>query len=130
MRDHLTIRLTVLEEPQAKDLSLGVGPQRVPGVRLCEPSRIALRPSFLSLNCRVAFRQLAHILACLGALRTEAPKAQWHHPILPTVALTRYPFLVVVPKGATSVTFTTMKPLAQIHRELDIRNLQLWEFVP
>ena len=35
-----------------------------------------------------------------------------------------------VPKGATTVVFTTLQPLAHIRRELDIPNVQLIEAMP
>lgn len=139
VRVHLTIQLTVLGNPHTQEVPLGDGPQRVPGFGLCEPFTFPIRPSLLSLDCRAAFRQPAYVLARFDGLRTEAPsaegeltRAQWHTHYSPYPADFGIDPISVsnwfVPKGATSVTFTTMKPLAHIYRELDIPNLQLAEF--
>jgi hypothetical protein len=139
VRVHLNIQLTVLGNPHTQDMPLGEGSHRVPGVGLCESLPFAIRPSLLSLNCRVAFRQSAYVMARFDGSKTEVPRVQGEMPWVQwRTHYSPYPadFGIdpisdsnwFIPKGATSVAFTTMKPLAHIRRELDIPNVQLAEF--
>ena len=141
VRVHLTMQLTVLGNPHTQDLPLRKGPQRVPGVGLCEPVPFQSRPFLASLNCRVAFRPPAFVLARFDGLETEVPGPQEGapgysfeaitHPILPILASTRLSDSNwFVPESATTVVFTTMQPLAHIRRELDIPSVQLLESAP
>jgi hypothetical protein len=130
VRLHLTIHLTVLGNPHTEDVPLGGGPRRVPGVGLCEfDPRGGDRPV---LSCRAPFRQPAYVLARFDRFDKEAPREQQR------VDYSRYPaefgispiseYSWPVPTGATTLVFTTMKPLAHIRRELDIPKVQLAEF--
>ena len=139
VRVHLTIQMTVLGDPQREEIPLTGGPHRVPGGGLCQTSALEFRSFFLTLNCRVPFRQPAFVLA-----RFEGPKLEMHSgpgPMRNVATRSHYsPYPAdfginpisesnwAVPAGATSVAFTTMRPLAHIRRELDIPNLQLEDF--
>jgi len=141
VRVHLTMQLTVLGNPHTQDLPFGVGPQRVPGVGLCESFPFTIRPFMLLVNCRAAFRPPAYVLARFDGSETEVagpqegmPRVQWRAHYSP------YPadfgidpisdFNWAAPKDTTSVVFTTMQPLAHIRRELDIPSVQLLESAP
>jgi hypothetical protein len=130
VRLHLTIYLTVLGNLHTEGVPLERGPSRVPGVGLCEfdprgPDRTALR-------CRAPFRQPAYVLARFDKFDKEVPREQQQVDYSPYPAefgispISNYSWLV--PTGATTLAFTTMKPLAHVRRELDIPKVQLAEF--
>ena len=141
VRVHLTMQLTVLGNPHTQDVPFGVGPQRVPGVGLCEPFPFSPRPFLHLVNCRMAFRPPPYVLARFDTSKTEVPglqermlREQWRSHYSP------YPadFGInpisdsnwVAPEDTTSVVFTTMQPLAHIRRELDIPSVRLLESAP
>ena len=141
VRVHLTMQLTVLGDPHTQDLPLRKGPQRVPGVGLCEPVPFMPRPFLRLVNCRVAFRPPAFVLARFDGSETEVPGPQEGAPTVQFRShYSPYPadFGIdpitdsnwVVPESATTVVFTTMQPLAHIRRELDIPSVQLLESAP
>ncbi len=132
VRVHLTIKLTVLGNPHMQDMPLGVGLHRVPGVGMCELPPPEPKASWFLLNCRAPFRQPAYVLARFDGFDKEGPREQQRVDYSPFPAefginpISTHDWLV--PKGATSVAFTTMQPVAHIQRELDIPNVQLTEF--
>jgi len=127
---HLTIHLTVLGNPHTEDVPLGGGPRRVPGVGLCEFDPRG--PDRAALSCRAPFRQPAYVLAQFDKYDKDVPTEQQRVDYSPYPAefgispISEYSW--PVPTGATTLAFTTMKPLAHIRRELDIPNVQLAEF--
>jgi hypothetical protein len=130
VRLHLTIRLTVLGNPQTEDVPLGGGQYHVPGVGLCEFDPWG--PGRAALSCRTPFRQPAYVLARFDRFDKEVPSEQQRVDYSPYPAefgispISDTSWLA--PAGATTVAFTTMQPLAHIRRELDIPNVQLAEF--
>lgn len=139
VRIHLAIQLTVLGDPHTEVVPIAGGPHRVPGVGLCQTSAFGFASFLLTLNCRVPFRQPAYTLA-----RFEGPGIQVHpeashmRDLQWQTHYSPYPadFGInpisdsnwAVPPGATGVAFTTMQPLAHIHRELEIPSLRIAEF--
>jgi hypothetical protein len=127
---HLTIHLTVLGNPHTEDVPLGGGPRRVPGVGLCEFD--PQRPDRAALSCRAPFRQPAYVLARFDRFDKEVAREQQRVDYSPYPAefgispISEYSW--PVPKGASTLAFTTMKPLAHIRRGLDIPKVQLAEF--
>jgi hypothetical protein len=141
VRVHLTMQLTVLGNPHTQDVQLGGGPQSVPGVGRCESFPFTIRPFLRLVNCRVAFRPPAFVLARFDGSKTEVPgpqkgmpKVQWqaHYSPYPAdfgidpISDSNW----VAPMDTSSVVFTTMQPLAHIRRELDIPSVQLLESAP
>lgn len=130
VRLHLTIHLTVLGNPHTEDVPLGGGPRRVPGVGLCEFDPQG--PDRAALSCRAPFRQPAYVLAQFDKYDKNVPTEQRRADYSPYPAefgispISDYSW--PVPTGATTLAFTTMKPLAHIRRELDIPKVQLAEF--
>jgi len=130
VRLHLTIHLTVLGNPHTEDVPLGGGPRRVPGVGPCEFDPQG--PDRTALSCRAPFRQPVYVLARFDRFDKEVPREQQRVDYSPYPAefgispISDYSW--PVPTGATTLAFTTMKPLAHIRRELDIPKLQLAEF--
>ena len=130
VRLHLTIHLTVLGNPHTEDVPLGGGPRRVPGVGLCELDPQG--PDRTALSCRAPFRQPAYVLAQFDKYDKDVPTEQRRADYSPYPAefgispISEYSW--PVPTGATTLAFTTMKPLAHIRRELDIPKVQLAEF--
>ena len=130
VRLHLTIHLTVLGNPHTEDMPLGGGPRRVPGVGLCEFDLQG--PDRAALSCRAPFRQPAYVLARFDRYDKEVPREQQRVDYSPYPAefgispISEYSW--PVPTGATTLAFTTMKPLAHIRRELDIPKVQLAGF--
>jgi hypothetical protein len=130
VRLHITIHLMVLGNPQTEDVPLGGGPYRVPGIGLCEFDPRG--PDRTVLICRAPFRQPAYVLARFDRFDKEVPREQQRVDYSPFPAefgispISDYSW--PVPTGATTLAFTTMKPLAHVRRELDIPNVQLAEF--
>jgi hypothetical protein len=130
VRLHLTIHLTVLGNPHTEGVPLGGGPYRVPGVGLCEFDPRG--PDRSTLSCRAPFRQPVYVLARFDRFDKEVPREQQRVDYSPypadfgisPISDSSWP----VPTGATTLAFTTMKPLAHIRRELDIPKVQLAEF--
>jgi hypothetical protein len=127
---HLTIHLMVLGNPHTEHMPLAGGPYHVPGVGLCQfDPRGAERAA---VSCRAPFRQPAYVLAQFDKYDKDVPKAQQQANYSPYPAefgispISDYSWSV--PTGATTLTFTTMKPLAHIRCELDIPKVQLAEF--
>jgi hypothetical protein len=141
VRVHLTIQLTVLGNPQTQDVPLGTGPHRVPGIGRCALLSLPFGRFPPVLSCWAPFRQPAYVLARFNGLKAEVPREQWgalgvqwrvHYSPFPAdfgidpISDSNW----AVPKGATSVAFTTMQPMAHIRRELDIPNVLLLESTP
>jgi hypothetical protein len=130
VRLHLTIHLTMLGNPHTEDVPLAGGPYRVLGVGLCEFD--PRPPDRSAISCRAPFRQPAYVLTQFDKYDKDVPKAQQRTDYSPYPAefgispISDYSWSV--PTGATTVTFTTMKPLAHIRRELDIPNVRLADF--
>jgi len=130
VRLHLTIHLTVLGNPHTEDVPLGGGPRHVPGVGLCEFDPQGSGRT--ALSCRAPFRQPAYVLARFDRSDKDVPREQQRVDYSPYPAefgispISDYSW--PVPTGATTLAFTTMKPLAHIRRELDIPKVQLAEF--
>jgi hypothetical protein len=130
LRVHLTIHLTVLGNPHIEHMPLAGGSYRVPGVGLCQFD--PRQPDRSAISCRAPFRQPAYVLAQFDKYDKDIPKAEQRTDYSPYPAefgispISDYSWSV--PTGATTVTFTTMKPLAHIRRELDIPNVRLAEF--
>lgn len=132
VRVHLTIHLTVLGEPHSAHMPLGGGAYRLPGGELCDLMTLPVGPFGRLLSCRTAFRRPAYLLAQFDGsedpLRREEQQKNYS-PFPAEFAINPVStFSLVVPKDATTVSFTTMTPLAHIRRELDIPSLQLTEF--
>jgi hypothetical protein len=130
VRLHLTIYLTVLGDAHSHDMPLRVGSHRVPGVGMCE---LLPQPhNFSVLDCRAPFRQPAYVLARFdgsGDIRQREQQQENYSPFPAEFGINPISvFAWAVPKGATTVAFTTMKPLAHVRRDLDIPNVQLAEF--
>jgi hypothetical protein len=136
VRIHLTIQLTVLGDPHTEAVPVTGGPYRVPGLGLCQSSASGIPSLFPALNCRAAFRQPAYALARFEGAKMVMPwqtrnvEGRSHYSPYPAdfginpISDSNWP----VPPGATGVVFTTMQPLAHIHRELDVPNVQLAKF--
>jgi len=131
VRLHITFYLTVLGDPHTEAVPLGDGPHRLPGVGLCQ---FDPRPDRAALICRAAFRQPSYVLARFDAFEKDVPSKQQQVDYSPFPAdfgispISDYSW--PVPKGATTLVFTTMQPLAHIRRELDIPSVQLLESAP
>jgi hypothetical protein len=131
VRLHITFYLTVLGNPHTEAVPLGDGPHRVPGVGLCQ---FDPRPDRAVLCCRAAFRQPPYVLARFDEFDKDTPREHQQLDYSPfaaefginPIAESIWP----VPKGSTTMAFTTMKPLAHIRRELDIPSVQLLESAP
>jgi len=139
VRLHLTMQLTVLGNPQTRNLSLEGGPHRVPGIGRCESLLLPpVNPFRRFLTCGAPFRQPPFVLARFGGSNEDvsraAPSVQWQAYYSPFPADFGIDPISdsywVVPKGASDVTFTIMQPMAHITRELDIPNAQLLEAAP
>jgi hypothetical protein len=130
VRLHFTIHLTVLGNPHTEHMPLAGGPHRVPGVGLCQFD--PRPPDRSAISCRAPFRQPAYVLAQFDKYYKDVPREQQRTDYSPYPAefgispISDYSWSV--PTGATTQTFTTMKPLAHIRRELDIPKVQLAEF--
>jgi hypothetical protein len=130
VRLHLTIHLTLLGNPHTEDVPLRGGPHRVPGVGLCEFDPQG--PDRTVLSCRAPFRQPAYVLAQFDRYDILVPREQQRVDYSPypaefgisPISESSWP----LPTGATTLAFTTMKPLAHIRRELDIPKVHLAEF--
>ena len=127
MRLHLNVYLTVLGDAHTVSVPLGGGPYRVPGVGMCEFFPGGFGDTFLS--CWAPFRQPPYVLPQFDinphgyrARRedTPFPAGGGINPIAESVW--------GVPKTATTLTMTTMQPLAHLRRELDIPNVRLADF--
>jgi hypothetical protein len=131
VRLHITFYLTVLGDPRTEAVPLGDGPHRVAGVGLCQ---FDPRPDRAALICRAAFRHPPYLLAHFDKFDKDVPSEQQQVDYSPfpaefginPIADNSWP----VPKGATTLAFTTMQPLAHIRRELDIPSVQLLESAP
>jgi hypothetical protein len=129
-RLHLTIHLTVLGNPRIERMPLVGGPYRVPCVGLCQFDPGGAERA--AVSCRAPFRQPAYVLAQFDKYDKDITTAQQQANYSPYPAefgispISDYSW--PVPTGATTLAFTTMKPLAHIRRELDIPNVQLAEF--
>jgi len=130
VRLHLTVHLTVLGNPHTEHMPLAGGPRRAPGVGLCQLDPREAERAVVS--CRAPFRQPAYVLAQFDKYDKDITAAQQQANYSPYPAefgispISDYSW--PVPTGATTLTFTTMKPLAHIRRELDIPKVQLAEF--
>ncbi|HXW13895.1 MAG TPA: hypothetical protein VEN79_05235 [Terriglobia bacterium] len=130
-RLHITFYLTVLGDPHTEAMPLSGGPYHVPGVGLCQ---FDPRPDRAALSCRAAFRPPPYVLAHFDEFDKDTPGEQQQVDYSPfpaefgisPISDNSWP----VPKGATTLAFTTMKPLAHIRRELDIPSAQLLESAP
>jgi len=130
VRLHFTIYLTVLGNPHTEHMTLAGGPLRVPGVGLCQLDPREADRALVS--CRAPFRQPTYVLAQFDKYDKDITAAQQRVDYSPYPAelgispISDYSW--PVPTGATTLTFTTMKPLAHICRQLDIPKVQLADF--
>jgi hypothetical protein len=127
MRMHLTVYLTVLGDPHTVSVPFGGGPYRVPGVGMC-----GFFPGGFggtTLSCWAPFRHPTYVLPQFGNNPWERPPMREYSPFPAEWGINPIAdSLWGVPMKATSLTMTTMQPLAHIRREVDMPNVRLADF--
>jgi hypothetical protein len=131
VRIRLNVYMTVLGNSHSEDVPLGRGPQRVPGVGLCEGGP-PLR-GWTAVSCWAPFRPPPYLVGRFLAIDKKPlweQRSIFYSPLPADIGINPISGDVwTVPEGATTMRITSMQPLAHIRREIDIPNVQLAEFV-